>query len=85
MIPQPFPLYAIDPRTSTAYVVVGWRGWPNDVSAVPVLAPIDAPGHVAGVPTTALVYGTDPPVRTMPTPAPDETVVMAAPVPWPPR
>lgn len=84
MIPQHFPLYAVDTRTNHAYVVIGWRGWPTDTSAVPVLAPMDGPGKVTPLDAGMLAYGTEPPIRNMSTPAPDETVVLR-PLVWPPR
>lgn len=85
MIPQHFPLYAVDATTRAAYVVVGWRGWPTDTSAVPVLAPLDGPGPVTVMGGgERLAYSTSRPAPNV-APAPDETVVMNVPVPWPPR
>lgn len=84
MIPQRFPLYAIDPSDSTAYVVIGWRGWPADTEMVPLLAPVDAPGPVVAK-FMPLVYGTERPVPKG-VPVEDETMVMTVPPPpWPPR
>lgn len=85
MIPQRFPLYAIDLSDSTAYVVIGWRGWPADTEMIPILAPVDEPGPVVAK-FMPLVYGTERPVPKV-APAADETVVMRypRPIPRPPR
>lgn len=81
MIPQQFPLYAIDTRDRKAYIVVGWRTESAGRGRAPFLAPHDAPGGVRPVPSDDLqhfVYGIEPPtrppiVRIVP---PDETVVL---------
>lgn len=64
MIPQQFPLYAIDTRDRKAYVVIGWWVEPLTGVRMPTLAPHDEPGCVAARPLDELrfmVYGTEPP------------------------
>ncbi len=78
MIPQHFLLYAVDPRDSSAYVVVGWKQATNYVQLIPFLAPVDGPGHVWIRPETLLVYSTERPAP-LPPALPDDTVVMQVP------
>lgn len=83
MIPQQLPLYAIDTRDQSAYIVIAWRGHHTTAEMLPVVAPCDAPGTVRPHPCPGvLVYGTLPPSAITGPPAPDETVVMSRPERW---
>lgn len=82
MIPQHFPLYAIDARNAAVSVVIGWVETP-DYQRLPVLAPAERPGPalmVRAESASNLVYSTQP--RPLPPvqrrPDPDATVTMPA-------
>jgi hypothetical protein len=85
MIPQAFPLYAIDTTDSMAYVVIGWHQSIQGGEMIPALAPMDSPACVWPQQGASLVFSTEAPASPrLRMPATDETVVMKS-LAWPPR
>jgi hypothetical protein len=69
MIPQHFPLYAIDARNAAVSVVIGWVET-TDYRRLPVLAPAERPGPAVMIregDAVHLVYSTQPrPIMPLP-------------------
>jgi hypothetical protein len=83
VIPQAYPLFAINSDTAAVYLVVGWAESVAGYERFPVLAPVSAPGPTRMVQpdrSEKLIYSTQPrPLYPLPPAGQDTAVIPAVP------